>query len=108
MDIWKCLQNSFELELLYEEVHKEYAEYYEFVATQVQGRINSLLILIYIVSVIFSGLQILTNMFDLKDMENFVIITMVATILIYPIYAIIRYIKSKYEVRSFYIKHFGK
>ena len=108
MDIWKCLQNSFELELLYEEVHKEYAEYYEFVATQVQGRINSLLILIYIVSVIFSGLQILTNMFDLKDMENFVIITMVATILIYPIYSIIRYIKSKYEVRSFYIKHFGK
>lgn len=98
MDIWKKWQEAFELPNLFDEVRKEYIEYYDFVVATGQERINILLILLYTVSVIFTGLQVLSQYFiDLNHIQTFVIVTIIVTALSYPAYAIVRWIKHKLE-----------
>jgi hypothetical protein len=101
MDIWKRWQKAFELTELYDEVHREYVEYYNTVVTSGQSKINILLIVIYTASVIFSGLQIYTQMYDIKNtiLEPFLMYSIVLIALSYPIYAIVRFIKHKIERR---------
>jgi hypothetical protein len=103
MDIWKRWQSAFELSELYDEVHKEYVEYYNTVVTSGQSKINIILIIMYTVSVIFSGLQIVAQMYDIKHtwLEPLLIYTIVITAMSYPIYAITRWMKHKAE------KYFG-
>ncbi|MEG0872336.1 MAG: hypothetical protein RSE00_00575 [Clostridia bacterium] len=100
MDIWKRWQSAFELPELFEEVQKEYLEYYDFVVASGQEKINVLLIILYTVSVIFAGLQILTNLFNLHGMKDYIIVTMIATALSYPIFVALRWIKHKIEALS--------
>lgn len=101
MAMWKKWKKAFELDKLYEEVHKEYSEYYESVVASGQDKINILLILLYTISVLFTGLQILTNFFkvNLVWLEPMVIVLMVITILSYPTYIFLRWIKHKLEKR---------
>ncbi len=103
MDIWKRWQKAFELTELYDEVHKEYIEYYNQVVTSGQSKINVILILLYTVSVIFSGLQSVVQMYNIKNtwLEPFLMYSIVLTALSYPIYVIARIVKHKLE------KNFG-
>ncbi len=99
MDIWKRWQSAFELSELYDEVHKEYVEYYNTVVTSGQGKINIILIIMYTASLIFSGLQILSQMYSLERtwVEPFLIYSMVIVALSYPTFIIVRWIKHKLE-----------
>lgn len=97
MDIWKRWQTAFELPELFEEVQKEYIEYYDFVVASGQDKINVLLIMLYTVSVIFAGLQIITKMFNTTDIQIFVIATMIITALAYPAFAVMKWVKHKIE-----------
>ncbi|MEG2348756.1 MAG: hypothetical protein RSB67_03820 [Clostridia bacterium] len=100
MDIWKKWQKAFGLSELYEEVHKEYIEYYDFVTASGQDRINIILIMLYTLSVVFTGCQIITNMFDLRKMEPYIIALMVAAVISYPIYTIIRWAVHKLQAKA--------
>lgn len=98
MDIWKKWQRAFELPLLFDEVQKEYAEYYDFTVAQGQERINTLLIIIYIVSVLFTGIDLMvnfgiirTNNFYAKVFLDFMVGT---TVLLYPFYLLIRWLTN--------------
>ena len=99
MSIWKKWKAAFELEELYDEVHKEYLEYYDSVAASGQEKINIILILLYTVSVLFTGLQILTNVFNIRQawLEILVVALMAITVLSYPVYIVLRWLKHKTE-----------
>ena len=99
--MWKRWKKAFELDELYEEVHKEYSEYYDSVVAGGQDKINILLILLYTISVLFTGLQILTSFFNISAswVEPTVIILMIITIISYPVYASVRWLKHKFEKR---------
>ncbi len=99
--MWKRWKKAFELDELYEEVHKEYSEYYDSVVASGQDKINILLILLYTISVLFTGLQILTSFFNISAswVEPTVIILMIITIISYPVYASVRWLKHKFEKR---------
>jgi hypothetical protein len=101
MDIWKRWQNAFELSELYDEVHKEYVEYYNTVVTSGQSKINIILIIMYTVNLIFSGLQVFVQMYDIKHtwLEPFLIYSMITVALSYPTFIIVRWIKHKIEGR---------
>lgn len=99
MDIWKIWQDSFGLPELYDEVHKEYLEYYDFVVSNGQSRISTILMLFYIINIIFSGIQMLTNVINLEDVQLYIIIAMVFCALSYPTYLIVSWIKHKLERR---------
>lgn len=45
MDIWKLWQKAFGLPELYDEVHKEYLEYYDYVVSNNQSRISMILMI---------------------------------------------------------------
>lgn len=99
MDIWKRWQDAFELPALYDEVHKEYEEYYNMVSTSGQGKITVILIIIYTASMIFSGIQLLTQMYNVKNsgLEIFILYGIILTALSYPAYITTRWIKHKLE-----------
>ncbi|MEG1009720.1 MAG: hypothetical protein RSF67_07935 [Clostridia bacterium] len=99
MDIWKSWQKAFELQELYDEVHREYMEYYDFVVASGQDKTNLILIILYTVSVIFSGISIVAQQFDMKGtwIEPFIIYLIIFTSLSYPIYLILRWCKHKIE-----------
>ena len=99
MDIWKIWQESFNLPELYDEVHKEYIEYYDFVVSNGQSRINTILMLVYIVSVIFAGIPILNDVIKLKNIEIYTIIAIALCALSYPLYLILSWIKHKLEIK---------
>ena len=61
MDLWKKWQDTFDLEVQFDEVQKEYEEYYEYKVAKGQERINILLIIIYVVSIFFSALTLLVD-----------------------------------------------
>ncbi len=61
MDLWKKWQDTFDLEIQFDEVQKEYEEYYEYKVAKGQERINILLIIIYVVSIFFSALTLLVD-----------------------------------------------
>lgn len=99
MDIWKIWQDAFSLPELYEEVHKEYMEYYDYVVSNGQSRINVILMLLYLVSVIFSGMQMLTNIMDLENVQIYIIIMIIVCALSYPAYLVLSWIKHKLEIK---------
>ena len=94
MDMWKKWQKAFDLPALFDEVQKEYGEYYDYTVARGQERINLLLIVIYTISVAFSGMTLLLD-FHIIDTDNQLVkvITMcmlIFTILIYPAYAVVK------------------
>ncbi len=97
MEVWKRWQQAFELQELFDEVHREYIEYYDFVASNGQDKINVILILLYIINVVFAGLQILTNTFSIQKIQGYVIVIMIIAIVSYPMYLILSWIKHKLE-----------
>jgi hypothetical protein len=99
MDIWKRWQTAFELPELYEEVHKEYIEYYDFIVASGQDKINMILIILYTASVIFAGLSIVVQLYNVKGtwVEPAIIYGLILTALSYPIYVVARKIKHKLE-----------
>ncbi|MEG1705293.1 MAG: hypothetical protein RR290_01805 [Clostridia bacterium] len=99
MDIWKNWQKAFELQELFDEVHKQYVEYYNLVVASGQNKINAILIILYTVSVIFTGLQIIVQMYNINNtfIEPLIIFLIIITALSYPVYVIGRWIKHKLE-----------
>ena len=100
MDIWEKWQQAFELPTLFEEVRKEYVEYYDYVVANGQERINQILMIMYIVSITLSGLSMLMEYSNLKEMswfEPFIVIMMIGCIISYPAYLCASYIKHKLE-----------
>ncbi len=101
MDIWKKWQNAFELQDLYEEVHRQCREYYDMVSASVQDRISSILFIISIASVVLAGMQIVVPMLNIekKWIETVVIALVLSIISVYPLYIILRWIKNKFQNR---------
>lgn len=99
MDIWKIWQEAFSLPELYEEVYKEYIEYYDYVVSNGQSRISMILMLFYIVNIIFSGIQMLTNVINLEHIQIYIIIAMILCAFIYPVYLLLSWIKHKMEAK---------
>lgn len=100
MDVWRKWQLAFELPTLFEEVRKEYMEYYDFVVANGQERINQILMIMYLVSIILSGLSMLIQYFNLKAitwLEPFVLSLMLICILSYPVYLCASFVKHKLE-----------
>lgn len=90
MDIWKKWQKAFDLPALFDEVQKEYEEFYDFTVAKGQEKINFLLIVIYTISVLFAGMTLMVDM-DVIKSDNLIAkilmgITLAATIAGYPIY----------------------
>lgn len=99
MDIWKRWQVAFELPELYDEVHREFSEYYETIVKNGQDRINSLLIVLYIISILFTGFQLLSKVVNFVHIDAIVIVIMVIAVISYPSYLLLRYVKHKIEAR---------
>ncbi len=100
MDVWRKWQLAFELPSLFEEVRKEYMQYYDFVVANGQERINQILLIMYVVNITLSGLGMLIQYFDLKTvswLEPFVLTMMAFCALSYPAYTCVSYIKHKLE-----------
>lgn len=97
MDIWKRWQTAFELPELFEEVQKEYMEYYDFVVATGQEKMNVLVIMLYLVNILFAGIQILISKFNLADIQLIVILIMIISVSMYPLLVILRWLKHKLE-----------
>lgn len=99
MDIWKKWQKVFELPTLFEEVQREYTEYYEYTFAKSQDRINRFLVYIFVMSVFFPGISLLIQ-FKLIDTQSVVLRTIVIAtlsfaVLYYPILSIRRKLQEK-------------
>lgn len=101
MDIWKRWQKAFELFELYDEVHKEYVEYYNTLVTSGQSKINIILLLMYMVSILFAGLQILIPMYNIENsiLQPLLIAIITIVTVSYPAYAIIKWTGHKLVAR---------
>lgn len=101
MDIWKRWQTAFELPELYDEVHREYIEYYNAVISSNHDRLNILFMLLSVVGIMFSGLQMLSQMNPhvKQFMEPFSLYLIFTVALIYPTYVVARWVKHKLEKR---------
>ncbi|MCX7710278.1 MAG: hypothetical protein N2484_10575 [Clostridia bacterium] len=90
MDLWKKWQKAFDLPALFDEVQKEYAEFYDFTVAKGQEKINLLLIVIYTISVLYAGMTLLVDLkVILPEHEWAKIIlevTLTLTIVTYPLY----------------------
>ena len=97
MDIWKKWKDAFELENLYEEVHRQCNEYYNMVSASVQDRISAILFIISIASVVLAGMQIVVPMLNIENelVELLVITLVIAICSIYPAYRILRWLKHR-------------
>ncbi|MBC8060897.1 MAG: hypothetical protein H7Y18_09545 [Clostridiaceae bacterium] len=94
MDIWKKWQKSFDLISLFDEVQKEYSEYYDYTVARGQEKINMLLIVIYTISVLLTGMTLLLD-FQVIDTKNnlvklFLVFIIGLTISSYPVFIIIK------------------
>ncbi len=96
-DIWRKWQESFCLPELFEEVHKEYQEYYEEIVSEGQNGINVVLMIVYILSTIFAGISIVLNNIDISGtwMEPALFSSLLVAILCYPCYLIYKFINRK-------------
>lgn len=107
MDIWKKWQKAFDLPELFDEVQKEYSEYYGYLAARGQERINLILIVIYTVSMLFSGISLLISFHTIDTYSTFmkvlVSVMFAISVLVYPFYAIRRSIKRKLLARNYSI-----
>ena len=98
-NIWEKWQNAFGLRELFDEVRKEYIEYYDFAMASGQERINVLLILLYTISIVFTGLQVLVGYFDISGLENYIIAIMLIAVFSYPLYVLIWWITHKLKLK---------
>ncbi|MDP4092889.1 MAG: hypothetical protein Q8920_05960 [Bacillota bacterium] len=110
MDMWKKWQKAFDLPQLFDEVQKEYSEYYGYTVARGQEKINLVLIIIYTISALFSGLTLLMGL-KLIDTDNiymkvFVTVLFFLSILIFPAYAIGKRLKRKLWNRNSRINRF--
>ncbi|MDP4144737.1 MAG: hypothetical protein Q8936_09725 [Bacillota bacterium] len=108
MDIWKKWQQAFDLPALFDEVQKEYSEFYDYTVARGQENINLLLIIIYTVSLIFSAMTLLVD-YKILNANNhaakvFLLIVIALTIAMYPIYLIGKMINKRLWKNS--RKHF--
>lgn len=91
MDIWKKWQRVFELPTLFEEVQREYTEYYEYTFAKSQDKINKYLVYIFVMSVVLPGIQLLIQLklIDTRSwiLEAVVIAILAFAILYYPLMA---------------------
>lgn len=101
MDIWENWIEAFKLKELFDEVHKEYLEYYDFVRASGQDRLNIVLMLTYVVNIMFSGISLFYSIFNFREhwLAPLILVLMIAGILSYPVYIISRWIKHKIENR---------
>ncbi len=99
MEIWQNWIKAFRLKELFEEVHKEYLEYYDFVRASGQDRFNLVLMLTYVVNILFSGISLLSSIFNFRQHWLAPIITclMILGVTSYPIYLVGRWMKHKIE-----------
>lgn len=108
MDLWKKWQKAFDLQTLFDEVQKEYTEYYDHIVARGQDRINLLLIVIFVVNAVFAGMALLINFKIIKAgnliAETSTITLVIITILIYPIFGMAKYVK-KFILRNFARKY---
>lgn len=97
MDIWQKWKNAFELEDLYEEVHKQCREYHEVSSASIQDRISTMIFFIYVANIILVGLQILIPLFNIENLyiEIIVTIIVITIALAYPLYFILSFFKNK-------------
>lgn len=94
MDIWKKWQKVFELPLLFDEVQREYTEYYEYNLAKGQDRINRYLVYVFVISLVFPGISLLIQL-GILDTKNymlriFIIAALVISVLYYPAVATYR------------------
>lgn len=101
MDLWKKWQKTFDLPALFEEVHKEYNEFYEQIVSHGQQRINLLLVVIFVFSAVFAAVPLLIG-FNIIGKDNQFIIALVeamlgSAILIYPVFYLVTLIKRLFR-----------
>lgn len=103
MDMWENWQNAFKLKELFEEVHKEYLEYSDYLRDNAESRLKIVLMLTYMVTIFFSGMSLLTQLFGLKGtwIEPIIVVMMILAILSYPGYLVLGWIKHKLEKRIY-------
>ena len=58
-----------------------------------------ILMIFYIVNITFSGIQMLTNVINLEDVQIYIIIAMIFCALAYPAYLVLSWIKHKLEIK---------
>ena len=99
MDIWENWVKAFKLKELYDEVHKEYLEYYDFVRATGQERFNLVLMITYTVNITFSGVSLLASLFNFRELwlAPMICVMMLIAVLSYPTYIISRWLKHKIE-----------
>ena len=99
MDIWENWLKAFKLKELFEEVHKEYLEYYDFVRATGQERFNLVLMITYTINICFSGISLLANLFNFRELwlAPLIYTLMIISILSYPTFLITRWAKHKIE-----------
>lgn len=98
MDLWKNWQKAFDLYAMFDEVQKEYTEYYDHIVARGQEKINLLLIVVFIVNAVFAGMALLINFKIITASDLFAKIAtesmIVVTLLIYPFFAVVKYVKK--------------
>lgn len=100
-DLWKKWQQAFGLNELFEEVHKEYQEYYDEIVAERQNGINTVLMIVYIVSAVFAGLAVFAEQIQFQGtwMEPFLYISLIIAILSYPAYLVYKLFRRVKKVR---------
>lgn len=99
MDLWKKWQTAFDLPALFDEVQKEYDEFYNFIVAKGQEKINLMLIVIYMVSVFFAGVPLLVS-FQIINSDNLwarygIVLMLILTAAIYPAYLLYIWLKKR-------------
>ena len=92
-DIWQKWQKAFRLNELYDEVHREYMEYYELVKASNESQINLIFIILSIFGLVISATRITGVNDALTGSLDLYLIFIAAAV--YPIYLILKKIKNK-------------
>ncbi len=102
MDIWDNWQQAFKLKELFEEVHKEYLEYYDLIRANGSERLSIVLMVTYMTTIFFSGMSLLFQLFNVRGMwlEPLIITAMVVAIISYPSYLISVWAKHRFENKN--------
>lgn len=97
-DIWLKWQQAFRLDQLYDEVHREYMEYYELIKASNESQINFIFIILSIFGLVISATRISgINDSWLGSIDLYLIFIAAA---IYPIYLIVK--KIKYKIKKIF------
>ncbi len=104
MNIWEKWQKAFKLQQLFDEVHKQYIEYYDLIRVSNQEKFNIVLMFTYMVNISFSGISLLASIFDFRYywLRPIIIILMIVGILSYPLYILNVWLKDKDKIKDKY------